>query len=153
MYEASEAAAPRPVSAPRKRRGARVTATRPKKSKGSPSNKPTARVVEETIAAPSVEPEQDVLNLSAFVEMFDPSEEEVEEAEVLLTSRRRRPVDPPVMEEAEALVMVVADVLGDIGPTEATESRPVAYAEVGDAKSFAFDTRVDEEPPAKVQVD
>lgn len=151
--EASEATTPRPASAPRKRRGAKVTATRPKKSKGSSSTKQTASVVEETTVAPSVEPEQDVPNLSAFVEMFDPAEEEVEEAEVLLTSRRRRPVDPPVVEEPEALAMVVADVLGDIGPAEVTVSRPVTDAEAGDAQSFAFDTGADEEPPAEVQVD
>lgn len=60
--------------------------------------------------------------------MFDPVEEEVKEAEVLLTSRRRRAVDPPVTEEPEGLAMVVADVLGDIGPTEVTESQPVADA-------------------------
>lgn len=46
--EASEAVAPRLASAPRKRRGAKVIATRPKKSKGSSSTKPTACVVEVT---------------------------------------------------------------------------------------------------------
>lgn len=104
---------------------------------------PVARVVEETIVAPSVEFEQVIPNLSDFVEMLDPVEEEVEETEVLVTSRRRRPVDPPTAEEPEALAMVVAGVLGDLESEEVVESQPGVDGEIGDTQSFAFDTRAD----------
>lgn len=43
--------------------------------------------------------------------MLDPIEEEVQEMEVLVTSRMRRPVNPPIAKEPEALAMVVAGVL------------------------------------------
>lgn len=44
-------------------------------------------MVQETVAAPSIESRQAISNLSDFVEMLDPVEEEVEETEVLITSR------------------------------------------------------------------
>lgn len=84
--------------------------------------------------------------------MLDPIEEEVEETEVLITSRRRKPVDPPAREEPEALAMVVAGVLGDFGTEEVVESQPEVDGKAGDTQSFAFDTQTDEEPPAEVQV-
>lgn len=55
--------------------------------------------------------------------MLDLVEEEVEETEVLITSRRSRPIDPPTAEEPEALAMVVADVLGDLESEEVMESQ------------------------------
>lgn len=79
-------------------------------SKQSKGSSPT-RVVEEITAALSVESAQAIPNLSEFVEMLDPIEEEVQEMEVLVTSRRRRPVNPPIAKEPEALAMVVAGVL------------------------------------------
>lgn len=72
--------------------------------------------------------------------MLDPIEEEVEETEVLLTLRRRKPVDPPAAEEPEALAMVVVEVLGGLEIEEVVESQPEVDVEAGDTQSFAFDT-------------
>lgn len=55
--------------------------------------------------APSVESGQAIPNLSDFVEMLGHVEENVEETEVLITSTRRRPVDPPAVEEPEAPII------------------------------------------------
>lgn len=84
-----------------KRRLTKSSATKPKKSKGSSSTMPDVRIVEETTAAPSIDSEQAIPKLSNFVEMLDSIEEEIEETEVLVTSRRRRrPIDP--IEEKKA---------------------------------------------------
>lgn len=85
--------------------------------------------------------------------MLDSIEEEVEETEVLLTSRRRKPVDPPATDEPEALAMVVARVLGDLKTEEVVESQPEVDVEAEDTQSFAFNTQADKEPPAEVQVE
>lgn len=82
--------------------------------------------------------------------MLDPIEEEVEETEVLLTSRRRKPVDPPAAEEP---AMVVAGVLSDLETEEVVESHPEVDVEAWDTQSFAFDTQADDEPLAEVQVE
>lgn len=64
--------------------------------------------------------------------MLDPIGAEVEEIEVLITSRKRKPVDPPAAEEPEALAMVVAGVLSDLGTEEVVESHPDVDVETGD---------------------
>lgn len=149
--EAPESSTPMPAG--RKRRLTKSSTTKPKISKGSSSTMPATRVVEETTTAPSAKSEQAIPNLSDFVEMFSPIQEEVKETEVLITSRRSRPVDPPTVEEPEALAMVVADMLGDFESEEVMESQPGVDGETGDAQSFAFDNRVEEEPPTEVQVE
>lgn len=160
--EASDSPVPLQVEAPEssipvpekwKRKLPKPSSSKPKKSKGSSSTTHSARVVEEATVSPSVAPEQVAPNLSDFGAMLDPIGEEVEETEIPLTSRRRKPVDPPAAEESEALAMVVAGVLSDPGMDEVVESRPDADAETGDAQSFAFDTQADEEPHAEVQVE
>lgn len=77
-------------------------------------------------------------------------EEEVEDTEPLITSRRRS-VNPVAVDEPEPEVVevspsaIVADVLGDLELVEVVKSQPRAEGDDGDTQSFAFDTREGED--------
>lgn len=116
-------------------------------------------MVKEATATPTVDPPRLVFDFSEYIEMHDPAEE-VEEKDVLVASRRRRTVDPPAADESQPLIVeeasrsvIVEGVLGDLEPAETIESQPGAEGEIGDTKSFAFDTREDEELPTEAQVE
>lgn len=164
--EAPESAAPRRTG--RKRQGVKTKAPAPKKSKASSSATPATRVVE--VKSFSCDFRLSFLSLYSevltcscldFQETTIPGlseEEEVEEVEPLVTSRRRLAKAPTVDEPEpgaveDSPVAVVANVLGDLEPGEATDVHPEAEGDDGDTQSFAFDTKGGEDLPTEVPVE
>lgn len=104
-------------------------------------------MVEETAAIPFVDPVHVILDLSEFVQVH---EEEVEETEPLIASRRRS-VDLVAVDEPELKIIeaspsaIVADVLDNLESDEVVEPQPGAEGDNRDTQSFGFDTREDEE--------
>lgn len=127
--------APRPASVQRKRKGAKTTDMRPKKSKGSTSSALAVEVVEETTTAPPVDPQPAIPNLSKYIEVHDPGDG-VDETGTLIALRRRKTVDPPTATETELPIVeeaspsvTVAEVLGDLRLEEEMATHPKAGGE------------------------